>query len=87
MIAYLKKRVKDWKRKDIEDAYRSVFESAKGRIVLEDLANIGWLCDTTFHSDPQQMAMREGARRTVLHILNMMNRDVFDYITGDPQDE
>ncbi|HMV57036.1 MAG TPA: hypothetical protein PKD38_07495 [Nitrospira sp.] len=64
------------KRDRVANAYRAVFETPEGEIVLTHLARHGFIFDTTFvQGDPQATALNEGSRRLVLSIMRMLNTD------------
>lgn len=55
----------------LED-YRTVFSSAAGSRVLNDLMRTHRIMDSTFCKDPMEMALREGERNAVLRILAIL---------------
>ena len=53
------------KRDRVANAYRAVFETPEGEIVLTHLARHGFIFDTTFvQGDPQATALNEGDRKS-----------------------
>jgi len=59
-----------------DGAYRRVFDSPDGKIILRHLARECFLYRTTFVAgDTNQSAMNEGSRRVVLSILRKANLD------------
>jgi hypothetical protein len=64
------------RRDHVASAYRAVFESPQGEIVLAHLAKHGFVFDSTFvQGDPTATSLNEGSRRMVLSILRMLNTD------------
>lgn len=60
----------------LHDAYRSVFDGPKGRIVLRHLCKQANVLTSSFVAgDPHQTAFNEGERRIVLSILRFINRN------------
>lgn len=60
------------------EAYRSVFSTPQGELVLSHLAKIGHVADTTFvQGAPDISAFNEGRRHLVLSIIRNANRDPF----------
>lgn len=58
---------------ELPAAYRQVFNTAAGRMVLEDLQDNGFIHTSTHvPGDDHATAMNEGTRRLVLHIENML---------------
>lgn len=63
-------------RKAVKSAFRRVFESPDGRVVLRHLMHEGFVLKSTFvGSDPHETALNEGSRRLVLSIIKMAFRD------------
>lgn len=57
----------------VKAAYRDLFDSDAGRLVLHDLARRGGLHETSFEpGDPHHTAFREGRRSMVLEVLQML---------------
>jgi hypothetical protein len=84
----LRRRLSDYTQEEISEAYRSVFKSPKGAIVLLHLASACHLDETTFVAgDPNFSAEREGERRIILEILKRMNTPVLDYINDTEEQE
>jgi hypothetical protein len=72
--ARVRKVVSD--KASLHDAYRSVFENPKGRMVLKHLCREGHVLSSTFVAgDPYQSALNEGERRIVLSILKFINKN------------
>ena len=56
----------------IEDAYKYVFSTPEGEIVLEDLMSMHYISKSTFETPedtPAMVAYREGGKNAVLRIL------------------
>lgn len=57
-------------------AYRRVFESEDGKIILRHLARAGFLNRSTFVAgDPHQTSLNEGSRRLVLSMMRIAKID------------
>lgn len=87
----LRKQIADYSQEEINDAYHSIFNSPKGRVVLLHLSDICHLDKTTYcFGDASETVRREGERRVILEILTRMNINVLDFIndteeqTDDP---
>lgn len=64
------------RRKEIQKAYRQVFNTEEGKQVLSHLMKNSFITRSTFVAgDPHQTAMNEGSRRVVLSILAFINKD------------
>lgn len=62
----------------LERAYKRLFESEDGRLVLAHLAKVGNISDCSFvPGSPDVTAFNEGRRHLVLSILRMINKDPF----------
>jgi hypothetical protein len=60
----------------IHSAYKRVFESEDGQVVLRHLMKIGYMTRSTFVAgDPQRTALNEGSRRLVLSILRITKKN------------
>ena len=60
----------------IEDAYRSVFSTVKGRMVLEHICMLGGVDKTSFTpGDGSTTTFLEGQRRLALEILSRAHAD------------
>ena len=62
--------------KERKQMYLTVFDSAEGKKVLEDLSRLAFINRTTFNENPQKMAFHEGQRSIILHIQSMMKIDL-----------
>lgn len=56
-------------------AYKRLFDSEDGKIVLKDLARSCRLDQSSFSSDPYETAFNEGERHVVLRILKTIEAD------------
>jgi len=66
-------------RRALKNAYRRVFETPDGRLVLRHLMLVGFVMKSTFVvRDPHESSLNEGSRRIVLSILRMALRDDSD---------
>ena len=70
--------LKSYTQEDINDAYRSIFDSPKGRIVMLHLCQLGYVGKSSFCADPVTLAFREGLRRFALEVIKRTNTNVFD---------
>ncbi len=61
-------------QKDIVDAYKHVFNTNEGKIVLDDMCKAGCLYSPIISSDALEMAFREGGRNAVLRILAILEK-------------
>lgn len=60
----------------LKKAYRQVFSTEDGKIVLRHLMRTCFITSPTFIAgDPQSTAMNEGSRRVVLSILKFLKMD------------
>lgn len=57
-------------------AYKDVFGSPLGQVVLEDLMSTHYIQNTTFDGDSTKLIFREGERNVVLRILGLLKMDV-----------
>ena len=64
------------RRKEVAQAYRDVFDSPSGQLVLAHLAKHNFVLSPAFVSgDPFQSALHEGQRRAVLSIMKFIGVD------------
>ena len=67
-----------WKRQkkaDLVRAYRNVFSSTEGKLVLHDMMKTFHVLHSTMDSNPHELAYKEGERSVVLRILRTINTD------------
>lgn len=57
-------------------AYKEVFSSPLGQVVLEDMMSTHYIQNTTFDGDSAKLIFREGERNVVLRILGLLKMDV-----------
>ncbi len=57
-------------RRETLEAYRKVFNSHEGRLILKDLMKSCSFYDSVFNTDLNTMAFDEGQRALVLRIIN-----------------
>lgn len=57
-------------------AYKIVFGSKEGKVVLDDLFRNHRMMDSVFDKDTHKMAMNEGERNVVLRILAIIGMDL-----------
>ena len=70
------------RRRDIAQAYRDVFGSPSGQLVLQHLAEQNFVLTPTFVSgDPMQTNLHEGQRRVVLSIMRYVAVDAERVLT------
>ena len=70
-----------------QTAYKSVFKSRFGPVVLGDLARFCRATEPTFHTNERMSAILEGRREVWLRIqkhLNLSEADLFALTTGQP---
>ena len=67
---------KEAKPVDIVIDYKTVFDSEAGQRVLYDLMRNNYLLSTTYTSDINEMALREGSRNSILRIMSILKIDV-----------
>lgn len=56
-------------------AYKRLFDTEDGKIVLKDMARSCHFDDSTFTGDPYETAFREGERHLFLRIIRTINAD------------
>lgn len=62
------------RKQDLTDAYKRLFETPDGELVLEHLMKISFIFSTTMVvGDSHLTAMNEGQRRLVLSIMKQLN--------------
>ena len=74
-------RVNNSKTSDLLDAYKTVFGTPEGQLVLEDMKEGNFINSTTALNDvadPSTMLIHEGQRRAVLYILQSLTQTVED---------
>lgn len=69
----------------IRDAYKEVFNSDQGKVVLQDLQRRYHIHGTVFSTEPTDTAYREGQRTVVLFIQSMLLD--WDNLLKELQDE
>lgn len=57
-------------------SYKDVFLSPHGEVVLKDLMTKYSLLNSTFSGDVNEMLIREGERKVVLHILSVLKINI-----------
>lgn len=59
----------------LNEAYKKVFDSKDGELVLTDLCKKGFILDTTYvPNNAHETSHREGMRRLILSILRFLNK-------------
>ena len=66
------------KRTKTVRAYRDVFNSEEGKLVLSDLCKSCHVFHSTFDTNPNETYYREGERSVVLRILRTLEVDPFE---------
>lgn len=61
------------KRRAIDAAYRRVFNSPDGKLILQDLMEQHSITGTTFDPNPQVSALKEGERNVVLRVMSILD--------------
>jgi len=65
---------------DVCLAYKTVFGTQEGQIVLTDMVRrFGYTRNTTLDSDPNLMVHREGQRSVMVHIGRELDRDPMEF--------
>jgi hypothetical protein len=62
---------------ELHRAYKRLFESADGRVVMDDLEKRGCFMRSAFSTDQGRTAFNEGRRSLVLHMKHMLTEDNF----------
>lgn len=62
-------------RQDLHGAYKRVFDTPDGRIVLAHLMKTGHVTTPVAHGDSEQQIRNAGAQHLVLSILRFLNKD------------
>lgn len=57
------------------EAYRRMFDTADGKMILKDLAYYCYENDSTYDINPQTMAFNEGRRSVILKIRQVLDTD------------
>jgi len=73
--------------KKLAMAYRNVFGSELGKMVLEDLRSNGFEMNTVFDADALKMSRNEGRRQAWLHVKNLMEMDLNELEKRNKQGE
>jgi hypothetical protein len=63
------------KKKAVTKAYRRLFDSEDGTMVLEDMCKMCNFNASTFSNDPLEMAFNEGKRSIILRIMRVLKSD------------
>lgn len=61
------------KRKLMDSAYKRVFSTHEGQLILQDLIEQHGVLHSVFDQNPSVMALREGERNVVLRILSLID--------------
>lgn len=70
---------------DLRNAYKLLFNTDDGKVVLEDLQRRFHIHGSTFSSEPTDTAYREGQRTVVLFIQQMLQN--WDHIQEEQVNE
>ncbi len=62
---------------ELHRAYKRIFDTEDGKMVLEDLKLRACFDRTTFSTDPGRTHFNEGRRSMVLHVRFMIDEDNF----------
>ena len=57
----------------MDSAYKRVFNTPDGRLILQDLIEQHGVIHSVFDQNPNLMALREGERNVVLRILSLID--------------
>jgi hypothetical protein len=63
------------KRADLVRAYKTVFSTDEGKLVLNDLMKTFHILQSTMDANPHEVSYKEGERSVVLRILRTINID------------
>ena len=63
------------KRADLVRAYKNIFDSEEGKLVLHDLMKNFHVLHSTMDANPNEVMFKEGERSVVLRILRTINMD------------
>ena len=67
--------------RDTHAAFRRVFDTPDGRVVLDAIMRDGYVFKSTFVSgDPHKTSMNEGSRRLALGIVQYFAKDHGDFV-------
>ena len=61
------------KRKVLDAAYKRIFNSHDGKLILQDLIEQHRVLNSSFSKDATEMAFAEGERNVVLRILSLID--------------
>ena len=70
---------------ELHQAYKRVFETFEGDLVLEDLEHRGCFERSTFSSEPGRTLFNEGRRSMVLHIRHMLDELNFEKLNKEKE--
>ena len=65
-----------WKKVELAKAYKKVFDSEEGKLVLNDLIRVGGILRNSYRKDTNDFLINEGKRNVVLYILANNNIDL-----------
>lgn len=69
---------KESKKAQLIRAYREVFSTDAGKLVLHDLAKSCHVYHSTMNPNPHEMAYNEGERSVIIRILRTIEIDPFE---------
>lgn len=58
--------------KQLRRAYRDIYATDQGKLMIDDLCNQFYFLDPTYQGDKDDALFREGSRNVVLYVLGMM---------------
>jgi len=70
----IEERKEKQRQKMLDDAYKKLFSSQPGKIVLEDLEKVCYQFDTCYSDNEKELYMRIGKREALLEIINRINK-------------
>jgi len=82
-------RIFNSKRKEIILAYRRLFNTEDGKLVLNDMCKMCHFNASTFDPDPYQSANNEGKREVILRIMRTVEsdpRELFKFLEGNQEE-
>ncbi len=65
-----------WKKFETVKAYKKVFESPEGKLILQDLVRECGLLNNSYRGDTDDLLFNEGKRNVGLYILANINVDL-----------
>jgi len=67
------KKIEEMDAVEVAQLYKTVFDTAEAKLVLEDLRNRCYMKTSTAGQTPYETYLSEGMRTVVLHIMTQIN--------------